>query len=141
MSSGEAEKFSLDSILVQIGQFGAYQLKNYVLLSLPMMFNAIFSMSYLFAAGSLTYRCNITECDSPTSSFYEPWTNYTIPMDSNGEDRRCMRYESNNNSSNLCLARDFNNHKLEKCGQFKFMDRETSISKEVCFAWYLIVVS
>lgn len=125
------EELSIDSLLVQIGQFGRYQLKNYVLLSVPMIFNALFTMSYLFTAGSVTYRCNITECDSASSSFHEPWTNYTIPSD--GEAQRCMRYASNNNSTNSCLATDFNSHKLDKCGQFKFLDKETTISQEVRF--------
>lgn len=127
-----SEEYSLDSILVEIGQFGNYQFKNYVLLSVPIAFSAAFTLSYLFTAGSVTYRCNITECDSPTSSFYEPWTNYTIPGD-----QQCLRYASNNNKSETnsksesCFPTDFNSNKLEKCGQFKFLNNETTISQEV----------
>lgn len=47
---------SLDAILVRIGQFGRYQMFNYVLLCVPMLFNAFFSISYVFTASTVVQR-------------------------------------------------------------------------------------
>lgn len=47
---------SLDAILVRIGQFGRYQIVNYVLLCVPMVFNAFFSISYVFTASTVVHR-------------------------------------------------------------------------------------
>lgn len=46
----------LDAILVRIGQFGRFQIINYVLLCIPMVFNAFFSISYVFTASSVVHR-------------------------------------------------------------------------------------
>jgi len=50
------EDNSLDAILVRIGQFGRYQIINYVLLCIPMVFNAFFSISYVFTASTVVHR-------------------------------------------------------------------------------------
>lgn len=48
---------TLDGILVRIGQFGRFQQFNYVLLCIPMIFNAFFSISYVFTASTVVHRC------------------------------------------------------------------------------------
>lgn len=50
------EDNSLDAILVRIGQFGRFQLINYALLCVPMVFNAFFSISYVFTASTVVHR-------------------------------------------------------------------------------------
>lgn len=50
------EDNSLDAILVRIGQFGRFQLINYALLCVPMVFNAFFSISYVFTASTVVQR-------------------------------------------------------------------------------------
>lgn len=47
---------TLDSILVRIGQFGKFQILIFLLICIPMMFNAIFSVTYVFTASTVTYR-------------------------------------------------------------------------------------
>lgn len=119
------DQWSLDYILTEIGQFGNYQIKNYLLLSIPMTFNAIFSLTYIFTAGSVTYRCNVTECDSPTTQYHEPWINFTMPPDS-----QCTKYSSYD--PNSCSPQNFNFESTEKCSDFKTADKEYTISQEVC---------
>ena len=46
----------LDVILVRIGEFGRYQIFNYILLCMPMIFNAFQSISYVFTASPVVYR-------------------------------------------------------------------------------------
>jgi len=55
-TAGGDEDNSLDAILVRIGQFGRYQIINYVLLCVPMLFNAFFSISYVFTASTVVHR-------------------------------------------------------------------------------------
>ncbi|KAL5274406.1 hypothetical protein ACFFRR_000881 [Megaselia abdita] len=117
------DNWSLDSILTDIGQFGNYQIKNYMLLSIPMTFNAIFSLTYIFTAGSVKYRCNITECDSLTTQYHEPWINFTIPADS-----QCSKYPSYD--LNSCTSQNFDSEASEKCSDFKIADKEYTISQE-----------
>jgi len=49
-----------DDILDEIGEFGRYQLTNYLLICLPVFFGAANSLSYVFTAGIPEYRCNIS---------------------------------------------------------------------------------
>ncbi|XP_034657467.1 organic cation transporter protein [Drosophila subobscura] len=130
---------SLDAILVRIGQFGRYQIINYVLLCVPMLFNAFFSISYVFTASTVVHRCNITQCDSPASVYEESWLNFTVPYKSSAWDD-CHRYVANvtqevyapftDPSGEYCDAKYFNGE-TETCGHdFKFRDEEKTISTE-----------
>lgn len=56
VEAAAADDNSLDAILVRIGQFGRYQIVNYVLLCVPMVFNAFFSISYVFTASTVVHR-------------------------------------------------------------------------------------
>lgn len=125
------EDNSLDAILVRIGQFGRYQIINYVLLCIPMVFNAFFSISYVFTASTVVHRCNITQCDSPSSLYEEPWLNFTVPYKKSDWDA-CERYAtiSGVDQSDMCAPEYFGN-KTETCGtDFKFRDEEKTISTE-----------
>ncbi|XP_054734015.1 organic cation transporter protein [Anastrepha obliqua] len=132
---------TLDGILVRIGQFGRFQLFNYVLLCIPMIFNAFFSISYVFTASTVVHRCFVPQCDSPASDYYEPWLNYTIPMKGSSYEQ-CTRFaatnrtedimaEYTNPSSEFCTPAYFNQSNTEKCGNdLKFRDEEYTISNE-----------
>ncbi|XP_001352880.2 organic cation transporter protein [Drosophila pseudoobscura] len=133
------EDNSLDAILVRIGQFGRYQIINYVLLCVPMLFNAFFSISYVFTASTVVHRCNITQCDSPASVYEESWLNFTVPYKNSAWDD-CHRYVANETeqlyapftdpSGAYCDAAYFN-RETETCGHdFKFRDEEKTISTE-----------
>lgn len=172
VEAAAGEDNSLDAILVRIGQFGRFQIINYVLLCVPMVFNAFFSISYVFTASTVEhryvlgasmpsssptpplshsaclfnyqiqtrFRCNITQCDSPASSYEESWLNFTVPYKNSAWDS-CNRYvnllESESSSvfstpsSDVCAAEYFGNS-TESCGtDFKFRDEEKTISTEV----------
>ncbi|XP_034108685.1 organic cation transporter protein [Drosophila albomicans] len=135
VEASTSEDNSLDAILVRIGQFGRYQIINYVLLCVPMVFNAFFSISYVFTASTVVHRCNITQCDSPSSLYEEPWLNFTVPI-KNSEWDACTRYSTVNQtflsdpSSDMCVA-DFFGNRTERCGtDLKFRDEEKTISTE-----------
>lgn len=45
-----------DLVLNEIGEFGKYQLKNYLLICLPVFYAAANSLTYVFTARSPNYR-------------------------------------------------------------------------------------
>ncbi|XP_016959571.1 organic cation transporter protein [Drosophila biarmipes] len=132
-AAGGDDENSLDAILVRIGQFGRYQIINYVLLCVPMLFNAFFSISYVFTASTVVHRCNVPECDSLSSAYEEDWLNFTIPYKNSFD--ACHRYVLNETlitdpSSTYC-AKDYFTDISETCGHdFKFRDEEKTISTE-----------
>ncbi|XP_022216949.2 organic cation transporter protein-like [Drosophila obscura] len=131
------EDNSLDAILVRIGQFGRYQIINYVLLCVPMLFNAFFSISYVFTASTVVHRCNITQCDSPASVYEESWLNFTVPYKGSSWDD-CHRYVANETvyspftdpSGAYCDAEYFSKETETCAHDFKFRDEEKTISTE-----------
>lgn len=52
----------LDGVLHEIGQFGRFQVRQYGLMVLPIIFNALFTLSYIFTAGNLEYRLEQVQC-------------------------------------------------------------------------------
>jgi OCT family organic cation transporter-like MFS transporter 4/5 len=45
-----------DEVLEEIGEFGKYQIINYFLICLPVVFSAANSLTYVFTAGIPNYR-------------------------------------------------------------------------------------
>ena len=45
-----------DEVLDEIGEFGRFQLTNYLLICLPVFFGAANSLAYIFTAGVPSYR-------------------------------------------------------------------------------------
>ncbi|KAH8404448.1 hypothetical protein KR222_002071 [Zaprionus bogoriensis] len=135
-AAADSEEVSLDSILKYIGQFGRFQLVIFMLICLPMMFHAMFSVTYVFTAGTVMHRCNISECDSANSPYDADWTEYSIPW--NGKDLdKCNRYENTmlanwTQSENICFDYNYNRAKIESCpgNNFVFRDEELTISND-----------
>ncbi|XP_055906949.1 solute carrier family 22 member 7-like [Eupeodes corollae] len=126
-------QFGLDAILVRIGVFGKFQLFNYLLICIPMLFRGIFIESYIFLASSVVYRCRVPECDGPNSTYQEPWTEFSIPTTSSGDLSDCLRYVPFNRSSvqDFCFAQNFDQSTKERCGMdFIFRDKEVTISND-----------
>lgn len=46
----------LDLILKELGQFGKFQIINYLLIAIPLTLSAAYTLSYVFTAGDLDYR-------------------------------------------------------------------------------------
>lgn len=55
--SGSGERdFDFDPVLREIGEFGRYQILNYVMLCIPIAIYAGITLTYVFTAGNLNYR-------------------------------------------------------------------------------------
>lgn len=53
--SGDLD-FDFDPVLIEIGEFGRYQIIFYVLLCIPIAIYAGITLTYVFTAGNLQYR-------------------------------------------------------------------------------------
>ncbi|XP_062134526.1 organic cation transporter-like protein [Drosophila sulfurigaster albostrigata] len=120
----------LDALIINIGQCGRFQIINYVMLCLPIICNAFYSVSYVFSASTVGHRCSISECDNLTSKFIEPWLNFSIP-ENNGKWDDCEHYEALSGMKGTCESRFFNSSRRVACDAgYKFKDRENTISRE-----------
>ncbi|XP_034481942.1 organic cation transporter 1-like isoform X2 [Drosophila innubila] len=120
----------LDALIITIGQFGRFQTINYVMLCLPIICNAFYSISYVFTASDVVHRCNISQCDDLKSSYIEPWLNFTIP-EHNGEWDACKHYEAIPGIDGHCDAPYFNKSYQASCeAGYKFRDNENTIATE-----------
>ncbi|XP_017863988.1 PREDICTED: solute carrier family 22 member 7-like [Drosophila arizonae] len=117
----------LEAIIVRIGDFGRFQMRNYVLLCLPIICSTFHSLSFVFTASTASYRCFIGDCDTENSSFIEPWLNFTIPRSDDDWDQ-CNQYQSIGVG---CDADTFNSSQIVSCESgYKLMDDDGSIATE-----------
>ncbi|EDX06893.1 GD25780 [Drosophila simulans] len=135
-----------DDILVEIGEFGRFQRRNYLLICLPVLFAAANSLSYVFTAGSPTYRCYVPECDKLDDAEYgADWVSIAVPGSWSKRGHftpsTCERFVSNDghfeSSSDpwsawpldQCFAENFTTE-TERCHQFVYGSSERTIVQQ-----------
>ncbi|EEB11356.1 organic cation transporter, putative [Pediculus humanus corporis] len=125
-----------DQALEELGEFGRFQIYNYLLFCLPVFFSAGNSLTYVFTAGVPNYRCLIPECENETSAKYlEPWLEAAIPPNFNtaAEDdyvpSQCLKYEPKNISRFQCVKSDFKETTV-LCDSWVYEDDEWTIVGE-----------
>ncbi|CAB3368066.1 Hypothetical predicted protein [Cloeon dipterum] len=117
-----------DVMLNEIGDFGRYQVGQYVLYGLVFFYSAFSPIVYIFTATLVPHRCLIKECgdDSETSPFSPSWLKDAVPFTS-GEPEKCLQFLSLNNTPALC---DFDNSMTVKCSDWVLGGPERSIQTE-----------
>ncbi|KAH8353962.1 hypothetical protein KR067_006190 [Drosophila pandora] len=128
-----------DEILTQIGEFGRFQRRNYLLICLPVLFAAANSLSYVFTAGAPTYRCLVPACDSLEAPDYgADWVPIAVPGRWNNQGQftpdTCYKFVENRTdleipSSEQCTADNFTFY-TERCWQFVYDGCERTIVQE-----------
>uniref|UniRef100_A0A1B0FY37 Major facilitator superfamily (MFS) profile domain-containing protein n=1 Tax=Phlebotomus papatasi TaxID=29031 RepID=A0A1B0FY37_PHLPP len=121
-----------DRVLDEIGEFGKFQLTNYLLICLPVFFGAANSLSYVFTAGVPNYRCFVPNCDDPHQPNYdESWMHYAVPgkTDSNGifTPEQCKIFIQNN----MTMSRGYSVPTFEECSPEMFTSKEDECSRWV----------
>lgn len=139
MSAPASGALDFDDILDQIGEFGRFQRRNYLLICLPVLFAAANSLSYVFTAGSPTYRCQVPVCDSLDQPDYgADWVSAAVPGSWNKKGiftpATCERYVANLSSVNSwqedwCLAVNFTTE-TERCQKFVYGSSELTIVQQ-----------
>ena len=51
-----AQDSDIDIVLSEIGGFGRFQLRNYILIAIPIALSASYVLSYIFTTHALDYR-------------------------------------------------------------------------------------
>ncbi|XP_041980312.1 organic cation transporter protein-like [Aricia agestis] len=130
-SSAFAKPLDLDDVLVnELGQFGRFQIRNMLLVSVPIIMSAFMS-EYIFSAAAIPHRCRIQECgeNSKLMEFEPDWIFGAIPVDNNGNMESCERYTSSNTGVNgtpmFCPADLFSSDRMG-CEEFVYA-RDNSV--------------
>ncbi|GAB0089512.1 solute carrier family 22 member 3 [Sergentomyia squamirostris] len=131
MSVEEGKKFNLDLLIQQIGPFGKFQLINYLLICLPIAMTAMYTLTFVFTAGDLDYRCHIEPCDGENPSLEAPFLSFTTPPDGD-KFSMCKKFAHtpNNTIVDQCQADLFNSNVQQDCVDFVYQDDETTILSE-----------
>ncbi|CAH2084359.1 unnamed protein product [Euphydryas editha] len=124
--TGNSKKIlDLDDVLVnELGQFGRFQMRNILLVIIPIMMSAFMS-EYIFSAAAIPHRCRIPEC-SEQDKFgkYDPdWIINVLPQTSSGFSN-CERFVLLNidskGSLDNCPADMFNQTKITSCDEYVY---------------------
>lgn len=132
-SSKNHQEIDLDSIINELGTFGKFQLINFTLICIPIIFNAVFTLGYIFTAGAPDYRCKIPECEYGNVS-ENIWTEFAIPDKYDGTPQECARYAPAYNQTLVknasCSAVNFNQSNVISCNDFVYETKEVTIMNE-----------
>ncbi|KAI8423809.1 hypothetical protein MSG28_012820 [Choristoneura fumiferana] len=91
---------TLDWVLIhELGQFGRFQLINFLLIAIPISMTAFMS-EFIFSAAAIPHRCQIPECGETTASHdYMPEWIYNAVPERGGSPVSCDRYVATSNGS------------------------------------------
>ncbi|CRK94736.1 CLUMA_CG008236, isoform A, partial [Clunio marinus] len=132
MVKNSGNVIDLDNILENEVKFGKFQIIIILLIAFPIFLNGVQTITFIFAAGNLNYRCEISECDdvgSSNSEFLPEWLNFAVPFEATGLPQKCDKFESLN-SSQICTVESFNSSNVIKCDKYVYEDEEFTILNE-----------
>ncbi|XP_049703483.2 organic cation transporter protein [Helicoverpa armigera] len=112
----------LDAILLELGQFGRYQIRNYCYILVVILMSAVYNTQYIFAAGDVPYRCMVPECESPPLDYEAgAWGTWALP-DSGG---RCERLQP---LGEECAPSSFHTNETKSCQAWVYEHNNTIVS-------------
>ncbi|KAK4883409.1 hypothetical protein RN001_006728, partial [Aquatica leii] len=114
-------KNQLDSILIEIGEYGKYQWFISVLVNFLTAINFFSVVIYVFETTPVNHRCLIPDCDFNGTEYNSTWLINAVPF-KGYKPARCTKFEQIDNSS--CNAWAFNTTNYEVCDTFVY---ETSV--------------
>nr|XP_034829486.1 solute carrier family 22 member 1-like [Maniola hyperantus] len=121
----------LDYVLTnELGQFGWFQLRNIVLVAIPIMMSAFMS-EFVFSAAAIPHRCRIPECGEEGKSHkYDPeWILNAVPESSSGF-ASCERYTprvGTNGTLDHCPINLFDQSTSTRCDGFVYARDNTVV--------------
>ncbi|XP_011050377.1 PREDICTED: LOW QUALITY PROTEIN: solute carrier family 22 member 5-like [Acromyrmex echinatior] len=127
-----------------IEKFGFYQIVTFTFLSIPLILSAGFTLSYVFTAGEIKYRCLVPECEhSGNTTFEPPWVNASAPK-IDGIISGCTRYTVRDDRPGICTETSFTNVTCD-CDSWIYDPEEHTILNEWDFTcdanrWKLTMV-
>ncbi|XP_063242502.1 organic cation transporter protein-like isoform X2 [Bacillus rossius redtenbacheri] len=124
---------NVDKALEELGSWGRFQLINYSLICLPIIFTAMFSLCYVFTAGLVPHRCLVPECDGARPRYAEEWLAFAVPSrGEGGAPSGCLRYLAASPAPGppRCAPAAFSRNATAPCGRWVFEDSETTVASE-----------
>ncbi|XP_013147031.1 PREDICTED: organic cation transporter protein-like isoform X2 [Papilio polytes] len=111
----------LDHILTEVGEFGPYQLKVLSLVSVAVIFSALYNSQYIFAVSDVHYRCMVPQCETwPAQVTPGAWGAWALTED------RCSRMQP---LTDTCTATSFHPTKTERCDRFVYEHNNTIVAE------------
>ncbi|XP_039759613.1 solute carrier family 22 member 3-like [Pararge aegeria] len=120
-----------DLLRKEVGEFGWFQLRLVLFLTVPIMFSAI-KNDYILSSAAIPHRCRIPECgENNKLHVYNPeWILNVVPEAKSGLSS-CSRYASNglgiNGSLDYCPASLFNQTDLIGCEDYVYANDYTVV--------------
>lgn len=136
-TSVASESITLDSILIQLGDFGKYQSFIFALVCVAVVFHSAVHIAFVFSAKALDYRCEVPNCDIVSdggipSEYHPEWLANAVPY-KNNKPANCDRYKPFHNDSTpglYCGAKDFDHSNVVRCDRFVYESEEVTIVKD-----------
>ncbi|KAJ6640383.1 Solute carrier family 22 member 8, partial [Pseudolycoriella hygida] len=118
---------NIDNVLIELGNIGKFQLLNLAFIGIAILLSSIVSLTFVFAAGEVNYRCRIPICDDGQAEYEPAWLLHAVPYVA-GVPSRCNRYENTINDSSHCWDQNrFEIIKAIACDDWIFESGETTI--------------
>lgn len=115
----------VDRVLLQVGKFGRFQVINCLVVNMPILLSALYSIAYVYTAEDLVYRCFIPECESSAADadFSPSWLSAAVPTKAGVPDL-CQRFRPLLNAtegavSDACPAR-FDTTATQRCSEWVY---------------------
>ncbi|XP_048514701.1 solute carrier family 22 member 21-like isoform X2 [Athalia rosae] len=112
----------------EIDNISWYTLRIYVIISLPLLVSAGFTLSYAFTTGTISYRCFVPECEDLTDTIiYPSWLSSAVPYE-NDKPASCTRFTVLN-VTDSCSTTVFTEG-IERCDSWVYDTDERTILNE-----------
>ncbi|XP_032516745.2 organic cation transporter protein-like [Danaus plexippus] len=122
----------LDDVLAnELGQFGYFQLRNIILVIIPIMMSSFMS-EYVFSAAAIPHRCQIPECgeENMFQEYNQNWISNAAPKTGYGVSY-CTRYAPQGGnmygSLEYCPANLFNMNKTIACEGYVYANNNSVV--------------
>lgn len=127
----QMDSVDLDKVLEDIGGFGKYQIRRYLLISVLLIFATFPIISYVFTTHDFNYRCYIEGCEEAQPPIYHPrWLRDAVPYEGDAPSR-CLRYTQLEHMDGTCDNYTFDRSETIRCTDFVYENiDETTIAKD-----------
>ncbi|KAJ8716890.1 hypothetical protein PYW07_003517 [Mythimna separata] len=118
-----AVTIDLDTILLELGQFGRYQIRNYCFILVAILISSVRNSQYVFAAGEIPYRCAVPECESSPPEFVAGnWGPWALP----DERASCERLVP---LAQECALSSFSINETKRCTSWVYENHDTIVAE------------
>uniref|UniRef100_A0A2H1VAT9 SFRICE_021023 n=1 Tax=Spodoptera frugiperda TaxID=7108 RepID=A0A2H1VAT9_SPOFR len=128
-----SRRMELDTLLVQeLGQFGRFQRRTFLLAAVLVMLVAWSNLEYIFTTARITTRCLISECEDEPMEFAPSWlVNAVPPGSTQGSFDNCERFgnisASRRQFDGICPSELFDQDTRLPCDTFVYENTDSVV--------------